>query len=142
MSQLTGWICFIVLTAIAAVHVYWGLGGLWPAETEPALVRTVIGAEAAHMPTDDLTFVVAALIFVAGCLAMMRGVFNWDSFLLLRLPLFGLALIFLARGAITYIPALFPPATEPFGTLNALYYSPLCLILAAAFGFLAVSEKR
>ena len=142
MSQAIGWACFVILTAVAAIHVYWGLGGVWPAGSEAELVRMVIGAEAAHMPPDDLTFTVAALIFAAGCLAVLRGAFNWDSFIALRLPLFGLCLIFLARGAITYIPGLFPPATQPFGQLNAAVYSPLALVLAVAFGWLALSPKR
>ncbi|MHA6288753.1 DUF3995 domain-containing protein [Maricaulis sp. CAU 1757] len=139
---IIGWLTFAIMTAIAAVHAYWGFGGLWPAETEVELVRTVIGTESEYMPPPQMIFIIAILLFGAGAMAVMRGVFDWDFFVLLRLPLFGLAVIFLARGLITYIPGLFPPALQPFGSLNAEFYSPLCIILGLAFGYLSVSPHR
>lgn len=142
MRQVTGWTCFLVLAAIALLHVYWGFGGVWPAHSEADLVRTVIGTQADRMPEPGITFIVAALIFIAGSFALLRGVLNRDSFIFIRVPLFGLFLIFLARGLVSYIPGVFPPPAQPFGELNTAFYSPLILALALGFGYLTVSPRR
>ena len=142
MHTVLGWFCFIILSATAALHVYWGLGGLWPADNAAALSRTVIGTHGGVMPPAGLTLVVAALIFAAGSFAFARGVLAWDSLILLRVPLAGLALIFLLRGAVTYIPGPFSQAAEPFTHLNAVYFSPLILALGAAFAMLALSPRN
>jgi len=142
MHTVLGWFCFITLSATAALHVYWGLGGLWPADDAATLSRTVIGTHGGVMPPAGLTLLVAALIFAAGSFAFARGVLAWDSLILLRVPLAGLALIFLLRGAVTYIPGPFAQAAEPFAHLNAVYFSPLILALGAAFTALALSPRN
>lgn len=142
MHTVLGWFCFITLSATAGLHVYWGLGGLWPADNAAALSRTVIGTHSGVMPPAGLTLVVAVLIFAAGSFAFARGVLAWDSLILLRVPLAGLALIFLLRGAVTYMPGPFAQAAEPFAHLNAVYFSPLILALGAAFAALALSPRN
>lgn len=143
MNTALGWFCFVVLAATAAIHVYWALGGLWPADDTPALVRTVIGVERDRMPPAGLTLLVGTLIFLAGCFAFVRGVLDRDSLVLIRIPLAGLAMVFLLRGAVTYLPGgPFAQAAQPFAHLNMVYFSPLILMLGAAFAWLAISPPR
>jgi MFS family permease len=53
---------------LAALHLYWGRGGLWPEENETALARTVVGARGIReMPGDTACYTVAFVLFLAGC---------------------------------------------------------------------------
>ena len=56
--------------------------------------------------------------------------------LLLAIAYFALAGVFLGRGMAGFAPALWR-RTEgtPFHRLNRLYYSPLCLLIAAGMAF-------
>ncbi len=128
----------VVLGAISAVHVYWALGGLWPARTEQDLVKMVIGsASSARMPPRWLTVIVAALILLAGLLPAVH-LTGWVAGPATRYLLVAAAGVFLLRGAVPYlVPSLAGKMSEPFRSLNARYFSPLCLLLGA--GFLAVS---
>ena len=45
MTAIIAWCIFIVLTAIAAIHVAWGFGTRWPRKTEAELVTTVSGMD-------------------------------------------------------------------------------------------------
>jgi hypothetical protein len=143
MTTWLGWFCFLTLSATAALHVYWALGGLWPASDMPELVRTVIGTERNHMPPAGLTVVVASLMLCAGLFALARGVAGWDALLFVRLPLGVIAAVLLVRGAATYLPGgPFARATEPFAHLNALYFSPLILALGLGFAGLALAPRQ
>lgn len=142
MTIWAGWFCFAVLAATTALHVYWGLGGLWPASSEPELVRMVVGLETDRMPARGATLAVAALIFASGTFGLMRGVLGWDSLVFVRLPLAIVAAVFLLRGAATYVPGLQPFAAEPFARLNALYFSPLILLLGVCFAYLTLAPRQ
>ena len=143
LFKLVAWFIFLALTATALLHVYWGLGGLWPASSEPELVRTVIGiTHQDHMPAMGMTLIVAALIFSAGGFAALRGILELDSLIFIRIPLAGLALIFLLRGAATYFPGPLRDAAEPFATLNTLYFSPLVLLIGCGFALLTLSPRN
>ncbi|MEM6747719.1 MAG: DUF3995 domain-containing protein [Pseudomonadota bacterium] len=136
---------FAVLTVIAGFHVYWGLGGLGPAASEPELVRTVVGdANGQMMPGRGATLVVAFLVFSAGLVALARnaalpGLIAWIPFL----GSWVLSFVFLVRGAFTYLAATgtlaWPyPLAEPFRTLDQMIYAPLCLGIGASFLVLAL----
>jgi len=133
-------VIFAVLSAVAGLHVYWAMGGLWPGRDVQQLADTVIGdAKRRAMPPTALTLLVAVLIFAAGVLPLLHlsglpfGLPAW----LTRAGLWALVLVFFGRGAVTYIlRAQAAAMTEPFATLNRRYYSPLCLALG--MGFLAV----
>ena len=49
---------------IAAVHVYWAVGGAWPAKERAELPQTVVGTEDTRMPPQAITLAVAFLIFM------------------------------------------------------------------------------
>jgi hypothetical protein len=140
LPALAGWFAFVTLGLIAGVHVYWGFGGLWPATSEAELVRTVVGiSQAPTMPPSSSTFLVAALIFAAAAFGLARGVLGLDSLLFVRIPVGVIALVMLARGVYAYLPGPFARATEPFATLNATIFSPLILILALTYAWLALA---
>jgi hypothetical protein len=134
-----------ILTLLAGMHVYWGIGGLWPGSDRRSLARSVAGFRGIeHMPSLTASFAVAACL----CLAAL-----WPPALagLFATPFapagliagaMVLALVFLVRGAAGYLPAwrrLTPE--EPFATNDRRYFSPLCLALGAGFVFLALERS-
>jgi len=134
---------FVILTLVSALHFYWALGGLWPGRDRQSLAETVIGDGARRdMPPAWLTLAVAVLIFAAGLLPVLSlaglpfGLPDWIA----QAGLWALAIVFVGRGAVTYIlPAQAAAMTEPFVTLNRRYFSPLCLLLGAGYAILAAS---
>ncbi len=136
---------FAVLTVIAALHAYWALGGLWPAKSEAELIRTVIGQKNfVRMPPAWMTFVVSGLVMTAAFIGLSASgalPIGWPW--LARLGALGVALVMLARGAVTYVlPDANHALLEPFATLNYRYYSPLCLALGVGFLCLAFVGRR
>lgn len=119
----------IITTAIAVVHILWGIGFWWPIRDEEALVRTVVGFKGiTRMPGPiPCALVAVGLICAAN--------FPWFPHGILRnLGLWASVVVFLGRGAITYAPfwrALTPE--QPFSRLDRSLYGPLCLLLAAGY---------
>ena len=143
LVSLVGWSASLTLGVIAAFHAYWAFGGLWPARSEAELVRTVIGITRAEvMPPAATTLIVVGLILAAAGFAVARITIDPPSLVFVRIPLGVISLVFLARGIAAYLPGPFARASEPFATLNALYFSPLVLVLGMAFAFLALSPSR
>lgn len=142
MMSILVYLTFAVLTIIALVHVYWALGGCWPAQKRAKLPRVVVGSEAADMPPAALTIFVALLIFLAGVVPLI-----WTEILIVpfdrrfqAMVVASLALVFLVRGLVTYTPvAARYSMVEPFVTLNRRYYSPLCLAIGASFTIILFS---
>ncbi len=135
---------FVILSLIAAVHVYWAFGGVWPAKTEQDLINTVLGnPKAQAMPSLAVTMVVAGLIFVAGVIALLAGgLVSGPALALVRLAAGGLAVIFIGRGLVGWAldcGLLRVSVTEPFRTLDLWLYSPLCLLLGLGFAILAAT---
>ena len=130
---------FLPLEAVALFHLYWAYGGLWPGQSEAQLVERVVGVEHGQMPPRGLTMIVALGIALAGL---------WPALYLALIPsplprwligvgMWSLAGIFLARGAVTYVPGVWPvPRDLPFYRLNRRYFSPL--ILAIGVGYLSL----
>ena len=137
-----GFIVFVTMAAISILHFYWAAGGLWPAKNAADLVKTVAGApDISRMPPWWLTFTVAVLIFIGGCMPLMQiyGVTPWFFPMFSGIGLWVLCAVFLLRGLVTYLyPPSFSNSTQPFKRLNILYFSPLCLILGLAYFVLAI----
>ena len=127
----------LVLALVSLLHLYWAFGGLWPGTDKASLVRSVIGEKnATNMPPGWLTFVVALAIAAAALWPLM-----WRSLVPYFLPqgllwagMIVLLVVFIGRGIAGYMP-FFTSRTsaQPFARLNALYFSPLCLIIGAGF---------
>jgi hypothetical protein len=138
--SLLGVIVFLLLLAIAALHLAWGLGVRFPARGERELVALVIGATGTtKMPSAVQCAAAAAAIFAAGLVALALAGF-------IRIPvptgIIGAAgliavFVFAGRGIAGYVPAWRRRfSQEPFATLDQRVYSPLCFVLASAFAAL------
>ena len=125
----------VVLGAIALLHGYWGLGGLWPARDEAALAGLVIGrTPGGRMPSPAACFGVCLAILTGAALtAAVSFVRLAPALSLLILAAYAVfTAVFVLRGVAGYIPAVWRrSAGTAFVRLNTRYYSPLCLLLGA-----------
>jgi uncharacterized protein DUF3995 len=133
----------LVLAAIAALHAYWGFGGVWPGRDAADCARRVGGFRGARtMPGAAACFAVAAAIAIAGAIPIIiLGPSGMPASALPALAGLAVALIFLARGIAGFTPAWrrYTPE-QPFARLDVRYYSPLCLVIGAGFAALAIKE--
>ena len=140
--------CLIaVLVALAALHAYWGLGGRWPGRDERSLVELVVGrTRAMRMPGLAASMLVAAALFSAAVLVALRsGVISVDLGVSVeRLAHIGFWIVFAVfalRGLAGFIPPIFAYAQgTPFASLNRVFYSPLCLLIAAGFAAIGLGS--
>jgi hypothetical protein len=125
----------VIVGAIAAIHAYWSVGGLWPGATPAELSAIVYGIPNAR-PAPKLTALVAAMI---------AGVATWPLLLsplvaqhlapeLAAIGSLALASVFLLRGFAGFTPWMAKHhSAEPFASYNRKYYSPLCFALGTGF---------
>jgi hypothetical protein len=131
-----------ILVLIAALHVYWGIGGIWPGSDQKSCAHAVVGfAGVETMPSASAAFAVAAMIIASALIVLALGdVFAspFDHIQLAGAALF-IALVFLGRGIAGFTPAWRRLTPEvPFARLDVRYYSPLCLVLGAGVAILAI----
>lgn len=124
--------CFF---ALAALHGWWALGGVWPGTDADSLHRMVVGGpRGMRGPGPGATWLVAAALVVAAATVL-------DGAGLVQLPvprgwsrLAGLAgaAVLALRGLEGFVDTRLRPRTvgSPFARLNVRLYSPLCLLLA------------
>ena len=134
-----------MLAAIALLHLYWALGGVWPGHDEQSLAQAVVGtAGIRRMPPVWMTLAVVLALFAAALWPLM-----WAAIVPYMLPqtlvvlgIWVLAGIFLARGIAAYTPVFGPERVqEPFLSLNRRLYAPLCLLIGAGFVLLIVLAR-
>jgi Protein of unknown function (DUF3995) len=129
------------LLVITALHVYWGLGGVWPGRDQASCARAVVGFRGLdEMPSAFASFAVAACMALATLwpMAMISAFATPFSSEGLIAVAFLLSLIFLFRGILGFTPQWRRLTPEiPFATLDVKLYSPLCLLLGCGFLFLA-----
>lgn len=132
-----------VLLAIAALHLYWGFGGLWPGHDSNSLREMVVGTAQGPMPPRMgplagvwSAAIVAALLASAAAIvvarhsALMSGPLRW--FIVAGYVV--LIVVFTARGLAPYVSSAFEYARgRAFFNLNLKLYAPLCLAIAALF---------
>ncbi len=124
-----------VLFALAALHLYWGVGGRWPGRDEDSLRLMVAGVKQGRMygflpcaMVATALSAAAAIVYARGS-AIMDGGFAW----VVVAGYVVLILVFGLRGIAPYVSPAFEYARgTPFFELNRLYYAPLCLLIAAA----------
>jgi di/tricarboxylate transporter len=128
---------FVLLSLVAALHVYWGFGGLRPATDVRSLIDAVVGdPRMSQMPSTAITLVVAALIFASGVFALAaQARASRIVRLFIKAAIATIALVFVGRGVSGYaLPVdIRSRLSEPFATYDQLFYAPLCLVLGAAF---------
>jgi Protein of unknown function (DUF3995) len=130
----------LLLGAVALLHAYSAMGGLWPGRSEADLIASVIGDKRRRrMPHATLTWLVALLIGIAAVwplLLRMRSASPLPGSLVSGIGA-ALALVFLARGGAGYLPAWRRAhSLDPFARLDRSLYSPLCLLVGAGFLYL------
>ncbi|BCH20747.1 hypothetical protein MesoLjLb_05320 [Mesorhizobium sp. L-8-3] len=131
----------VPLTAIAALHAYWGIGGVWPGADQRSCARAVAGFKGIDtMPSPAACFAVAGLVVAVTLVVLALGDLFASPFARQSLAgaAFFVALVFLFRGLLgftSYWRRLTPEM--PFARLDARYYSPLCLVVGAALAVLA-----
>lgn len=140
-ANYVNWLAYTLsalLLALAALHLYWGLGGLWPGRDEADLVSRVVGSRSAHMPSLLMSAQVAiALAAAAWIVAAHAGAPRFHiPGILWTVGFWSVFAVFLLRGAATYTPIFDYAIGAPFYELNRLYYGPLCLAIAAAMAVL------
>ena len=120
-----------ILLALAALHVYWALGGRWGiAHTIPTInQRPVIN------PGPLATFVVAALLTLAAWLVASRT--------LTTLAPWTLSLVFALRaiGEFRLVGFFKRIKGTDFARWDTRLYSPLCLLMAALAAGLAATKE-
>lgn len=107
----------LVLSLIALLHGYWGVGGLWPGRDPRDLAAKVIGP--GELPPAGACFGVAAVLAGAAGTVLLAP--------RSRPARRGAALtagVLLLRGLVGY---LLPRSGQKFDHLNRRLYSPLCL---------------
>jgi hypothetical protein len=132
----------LVLLLITALHVYWGLGGVWPGRDSASCANAVVGLEGVdEMPSPLACFAIAACLLLVTLWPMAVASAFATPFPPAGLAVVALciAVIFLARGILGFTPQWrrFAPR-KPFAELDVKFYSPLCLLLGCGFLFLAI----
>ena len=132
-----------VLFALALLHAYWGVGGVWPGVDQADLARRVAGFKDSSRSTQSPVacfLVAAALCFCAIVALVLGGIIGSPfPFFILGPAALLITLVFLGRGVAGYTSAwrrLTP--VQPFAQLDRLFYSPLCLVVGAGFFTLGI----
>lgn len=132
-SILTFYI-FIIMSAIAKIHVYWIKGGLWPGKDKQDLINKVLGQGEIFPGILSCLFVIIVFILMA--------LFPFISYFKIELGLFNnytkfiylfFSSIFLLRAALVFIPNIENKAHKLFILYNKKYYSPLCFSLFISY---------
>ncbi len=130
MTALLAWTLAAILSGLAALHLYWALGG----------TKGLRGTVPSHCgrpviePGPKACWVVALLLAMAALLALWRG-----NILVLpapdglpRLGIWLVAAVFAGRaiGDWRYVGFFKRVRDTEFSRLDTRYFSPLCLVLA------------
>ncbi|MBV8394501.1 MAG: DUF3995 domain-containing protein [Alphaproteobacteria bacterium] len=141
MRALLALLLFVAVGAIAFIHFRWGRGSTWPEADEEQLARAVVGDGRRRMPSPLACYIVAALLALVA-LWPLYALDHAGELLTLQIT-FGIAGIFVARGLAGYSRRWREHFTaEPFATRDRRYYSPLCLLLGAAYAALVIGEIK
>jgi hypothetical protein len=119
-----------IFSLLAAIHIFWGLGGTWGAA---AAIPTTANNEAVMNPKMFACFVVAAGLLGFAAFVLVRvqwitlGLPDW----VLQSGLWIIAGIFSLRaiGDFKYVGFFKKIRSTTFGRLDTRYYSPLCLLI-------------
>ncbi|HSO96538.1 MAG TPA: DUF3995 domain-containing protein [Acidimicrobiia bacterium] len=125
-----------VLATLAAVHVYWALGGH---RGGSAVIPTVEGRPMIA-PGPAATFVVAGLLTVSAVLLVGGGV-GWSPRVVFRAGCGGVAVVLLARavGDGRWIGFSKRVRDTAFARRDTRLYSPLCLVLGVAAAAVSIA---
>ena len=126
--------------ALAALHVYWALGGRWGA----SVTVPTVGGRPAFKTGPAATLVVAVLLATAAIISGARttGAVGWaPAPRLLRLATFGLSAVFAARAVGNFRTFGFLKVVHDtaFARYDTLVFSPLCVAISLGCLFVAIA---
>jgi hypothetical protein len=121
------------LGATAALHVMWGLGVTWPADTPRELARLVAGTN--QFPSTAACLVVAgALLAAAAAVLQVQAEKPRIARPLAVVVALGVSAALLLRGVGGFLVSGLTQTTAgmPFRAADLLLYSPFCVLLGVA----------
>ncbi len=128
------------LLVLSGLHIYWGIGGVWPGHDVTSLARKVVRTpNIVRMPGAIPCMIVAAVLAVTALWPLVMIGLLPPIFSITLIYVYGLivAAVFLLRGVAAYTQAFrrrFPE--EPFASRDRWLYAPLCLLIGAGFIFM------
>jgi hypothetical protein len=135
------WMLALILTAIALLHFYWGVGGTWAASA--ALPKHPDGRVVFTPGTGPCFAVTGAVGAVAYlCLARVGIVPAGGMAPHLRAGLLMVSGVFAFRsiGDFRYVGFFRKIRGTDFSRLDRFYYTPLCVILSVALAWLGLAK--
>jgi hypothetical protein len=139
---VVGTVLAVVLAALAGIHLYWAVGGVWPGTDQKSCARAVAGFRGIdRMPPPAAGMAVALALFAAAGLALVLsgGPESTPASSLILLLGVGAAIVFLGRGIAGFTPAWRRLTPEmPFARNDVRWFSPLCLAIGAGFVLLTI----
>ncbi|KQO00655.1 DUF3995 domain-containing protein [Paenibacillus sp. Leaf72] len=124
-----------ILLLLGGIHVYWAFGGKWGASA--ALPTKAGSQQTLFVPGAAGTMIVACLLFCAAMLLLMQGrllpVFLGAAFI--KWSCWACAAAFMLRtiGDFNYVGLFRKVRTTRFAKFDLYLFTPLCLLLSAAF---------
>ncbi|MCT8333759.1 DUF3995 domain-containing protein [Leptospira sp. 85282-16] len=121
----------LLLLFLAAIHVYWGFGGLWPGKNKQELIDLVFG-KGDRFPAPFMCLLVAIFLFFFSMLPILwilKTKLSLDGKMIfgLRILLTIVSLIFLLRGLLAYFPFITKQWKPIFVYYTKRIYNPLCI---------------
>jgi hypothetical protein len=128
-----------VLLFLSGLHVYWAAGGSWGKQ----IAIPEIKGQPAFMPSRISTTAVAVALAGAASVAILRGFFLFSSFpgSPAHWATIAIGFVFFIRAVGEFrLVGLFKRVRgTAFATWDTWLFSPLCLLIAFAFFFIAAS---
>ena len=128
-----------ILTGLALIHIYWGLGGQG---VRGAAIPEVNGRHAFSPSSGGTLLVAGCLLAAAYAVAITGHVLGSPLAPIARWITFALSLVFLARaiGDFHLVGFFKRIRASRFAWLDSIAYSPLCLVLALATFYVAHND--
>ncbi len=129
---------FIVMSAVAKIHMYWMQGGLWPGENKQDLINKVIGQ--GNLFPSALSCLGVIVVFVIMAIFPLGIYYKFDFGFMnpyTSYIMYFFSGIFFLRASLMFIPRIEQRAHKIFIQYNKRYYAPLCFSLSFAYLILA-----
>ncbi|MCW7461414.1 DUF3995 domain-containing protein [Leptospira limi] len=131
----------LLLNILACIHIYWAFGGLWPGTNQQDLINKVFG-RGNQFPSPFSCLVVAVGLVLFSSLPVLWLVrINLDLSPqitnLIRYSMIFVAIVFLVRGIIGYLPWVTKHWEPIFVRYTKRLYNPISLLIG--FSFLLMS---
>jgi len=141
MASILPELCALFLAGtfflLSALHVAW----IFRRGPLGSAVIPSVDGEPLFRPGPASTLAVALALAAAGIVCLWRiGIVDWGFPLVPRVGIWVIAVLFLARavGDFRHVGFFKRPSGSAFARLDTRFYSPLCLLVSAAAGGVAI----